>query len=141
MNFDSQWVGWLGAASVFMFFGSVLAIPPIIVRLPADYFNHDRRRRVKPRGFALFVYYAWLLGKNLAGVLFVLMGIAMLVLPGQGIISILLGLSLINFPGKFRLERFLATRKPILSTMNWLRTRANRPPLDIREPTPDSQSP
>ncbi len=141
MDFDSRWVWWLAAGSVLMFFGSVLAIPPIIVRLPADYFNHAHRHRAKPRGFALFVYYGWLLGKNLAGVVFVLMGIAMLVLPGQGIISILLGLTLINFPGKFRLERFLATRKPILSTMNWLRARANRPPLDIQDPTPDAQSP
>ena len=80
---------------------------------------------------AQVTYWAWLVAKNIAGLIFILAGMAMLVLPGQGLISILLGLSLTNFPGKYRLERFLISRPAILRSVNWIRRKADKDPLII----------
>jgi len=70
-----------------------------------------------------------LIGKNALGYILVVAGIIMLVLPGQGIFTILIGIMLLNFPGKYQLERWLATRGPVLRSINWLRQRAGRAPL------------
>ena len=74
-----------------------------------------------------------LVAKNAVGILLVVMGIAMLVLPGQGLLSLVLGIMLLNFPGKFRLQRWLVSRRPVLRSINWLRRRANREPLFVDE--------
>ncbi len=73
----------------------------------------------------------WLIecAKILLGVLLLSAGIAMLVLPGQGLITILVGLSLIPFPGKRRLELFLLSRKEVRSSLNWIRIKANKDPF------------
>jgi len=69
--------------------------------------------------------------KNAAGVVFVLAGLAMLVLPGQGILTILIGLTLVNFPGKRSLEKRIVRQEKVCFAINWMRSRAGRPPLKI----------
>jgi hypothetical protein len=54
----------------------------------------------------------------------------MLIVPGQGMLTIAVGLVLTNFPGKFRLERWIATRRSVWRSINWLRRRAGREPLE-----------
>jgi len=117
------------AVSVVMFIASLLATPAIIVRLPADYFLHSRRHRSRFAERGPWLYYGWMISKNFSGIVFVFMGIAMLVLPGQGILSILIGLSLIEFPGKYQLERLIVRQKPVMASMNWIRQKAGRPDL------------
>ena len=63
-----------------------------------------------------------------------MMGLAMLVLPGQGIWSILIGLSLINFPGKYQVERALVSRPTVHRSLNWVRRRAGCPHLRVPGP-------
>lgn len=67
--------------------------------------------------------------KILAGIFLLICGVVMLVLPGQGLLTILLGLSLIPFPGKHKLEQNLLARKSIRSSLNWIRTKANKEPF------------
>ena len=76
--------------------------------------------------------------KNVGGWLFILAGTVMLVLPGQGIITMVVGVMLIDFPGKFRLERWLAARRPLMRALNWMRRRAGRPPLQVPGNPPDN---
>jgi hypothetical protein len=89
----------------------------------------------------------WLLGvllKNLLGVALVLAGVAMLVLPGQGVLTILLGLMFMNFPGKRRLEQRIVQQPTVFQAMNWMRARAHQPPLerlDITLPAAAHQAP
>ena len=71
------------------------------------------------------------IGKNALGVVFVLAGVAMILLPGQGVLTILLGIMLTEFPGKYRFERWLVRRRAVLGAINWLRERAGRPPLIV----------
>jgi hypothetical protein len=67
--------------------------------------------------------------KIMLGLGLLLCGIAMLVLPGQGLLTILVGLSLLPFPGKDKLEQNLLARKSIRASLNWIRTKANKEPF------------
>ena len=67
--------------------------------------------------------------KNLFGVILLLGGMAMLVLPGQGILTILIGLSLLDFPGKRALERRIVGRPLVLQAINRIRRKFNKSPL------------
>jgi hypothetical protein len=131
-------LGWLFAVSVLMFFGSILAIPWLVIRIPADYFlrQHHYADRWKPRHPLLRI--AFLAAKNLFGVLLLLAGIVMLVGPGQGILTILVSLLFLDFPGKFAMERRFVRLRPVQKTIAWIRAKAGRPPLELPEsPTKD----
>ena len=64
--------------------------------------------------------------KNLLGMVLLFAGIAMMVLPGQGIITVLVALTLLDFPGKRRLELRIIRQPQVLRAVNWVRTRARR---------------
>lgn len=122
----------LAGASTFVFMATLIAVPWLAVRLPYDYFAHRKRRPV-PRTDQHPVFRGVLIaGKNLLGAAFVLVGLAMLVLPGQGLLTILAGIVLLDFPGKYRLEYWVVSRRPVLRSINWLRRRAGRPPLIVK---------
>ena len=127
----SFFLSWLAVFSVVAFIGTLAAIPALVVRIPQDYFLHDRRppSARSNRGFLQHLVLTGL--KNVIGILFVLAGVAMLVLPGQGLLTILIGLMLMNFPGKYTLQRTLISHKTVLSAVNRLRRRAGRPPIVI----------
>jgi hypothetical protein len=119
---------WLGALSVLMFVGTLVALPIVVVRLPADYFRNDpyaTYHHERPTALRLLA----LLGKNLLGIVLVCIGVAMLVLPGQGILTILIGLMLMNFPGKRALEQRLVQQPPVLRAINWMRAKAHQPAM------------
>ena len=71
--------------------------------------------------------------KNVAGVVLVLLGLVMALpgIPGQGILTMIVGITLIDFPGKRGLERRLIGRPRILRSINRLRARFHRAPLDL----------
>jgi len=120
---------WIAGASIVAFLGTLIAVPWLILRIPPDYFAYPKRLRTPaPRRHAV-VRWAFLLGKNLLGYLLIVAGIAMLVLPGQGVVTILLGGILVDLPGKYRFERWLVARPLVLKSINRLRQRAGRDPL------------
>ncbi len=123
-------LAWLGAASVVMFVGTLAAIPLVVARIPRDYFVRRRALDLHDARHPAVRLTLWLL-RNSLGVVLVLLGIAMLVLPGQGILTILLGVMLVDFPGKRALELRLVRRPKVLAALNWLRARAGQPPLDV----------
>ena len=120
---------WLGVASGIMFFASLVIVPILVARLPHDYFAHARRR---PGGFALdhpVLRILVVVTQNALGILLLVAGLVMLILPGQGILTLLLGISLMSFPGKYAVQRWLARRAAIRSALNWIRRRAGREPF------------
>jgi hypothetical protein len=119
----------VGALSMVMFVGTLVIIPLLIVRIPTDYFVRERRRAHGSRTQFSALRLLGRVLKNILGSIFILMGVAMLVLPGQGVITILLGIMLMNFPGKHALERRIVQQPTVLSAINWVRARAHRPPL------------
>lgn len=121
---------WLFLLSVVGFLGSLIALPLILVRLPADYFSERHPRAwLKARHPVLRIMAVAL--KNILGVILLLGGFAMLVLPGQGILTIVIGMSLVDFPGKRALERRILSRPLVLQAINRIRTRFNRPSLRL----------
>ena len=122
---------WLGALSGLTFFGTLIVIPILVVRIPADYFTCAYQRAHAHHGAW---YYCGLLIKNVLGLLFILTGIAMLVLPGQGILTILIGIMLMNFPRKRAFELRIVQQPTVLRAINWMRANAKRPALVIPAP-------
>jgi hypothetical protein len=126
--FPPQFLIWLAVASIFMFVGTLIAIPIILVRLPADYFDVRIPRPWMEEHHPVLRVAGHLI-KNVIGLVFLLAGLAMLVLPGQGILTILIGLSLVEFPGKRRLEAKLVGQATVLSAINKMRAKFGKPPL------------
>jgi hypothetical protein len=122
---------WLAGVSLVMFVVTLAAFPLVIIQLPQDYFVRDRRRPAHLRRRHPVIWFLLTLLKNLVGAVLIMAGIAMLVLPGQGLLTILIGLTLLNFPGKYTAERRLAGRPRIARTLNRIRAAARRPPLAI----------
>jgi len=114
--------------SVVSFVASVITIPWILIRLPYDYFC-DRHPRTWMKDHHPVLRLIALVLKNLVGGILLLGGIALLVLPGQGLLTMLIGVSLMDFPGKRTIERKLVSRPLILETINRIRQRFDRPPL------------
>lgn len=120
---------WLASASIITFVATLIVVPLLVVRIPYDYFSHRERRRMQYSDHHPVVRGILLTGKNALGYVFIVVGIVMLVIPGQGILTIVIGIMLLNFPGKNRLERWLVGRRPVLRSINWLRRRSKRNPL------------
>lgn len=124
-------VTWLGILSVVGFVASLVLLPWGIARIPDDYFAGPRAPRPAWHDAHRIVFWTIKVALNLAGAVLVLAGIAMLVLPGQGILAILVGLMLFDFPGKRRLELWLMRRKQVARAMNWIRKKAGRAPFAV----------
>jgi len=122
-------IWWIAGASFLTFAAFLIAAPLFVVRIPADYFASGKRPRKLWARRHPALRAALLIGKNALGLVFLLAGLAMLVLPGQGVLTILAGLMLLDFPGKHKLVRWVVGRPGVLGTLNWLRRRAGRPPL------------
>jgi hypothetical protein len=118
-----------GIASAGMMLCGIAVVPWILIRLPRDYFLPPRRHRITPQRLPLSLGLPLLVGKNLLGSGLILAGLAMLLLPGQGLLTIILGLALTNFPGKFALQRRLVGHPSVLRSLNWLRGRFGRAPF------------
>lgn len=126
---DTEILWTLGIVSVITFFASLMVIPWLVVRIPVDYFAEEKRHFILLEDRRTAMRLVLLVIKNLVGVIFIILGIAMLVLPGQGLLTILLGIIFLNFPGKYRLERWLIRLRVVRRTVDWLRRRYGREPL------------
>jgi hypothetical protein len=120
----------LAVASVIGFIGSLIAIPLILVRLPADYFD-TRTPRHWMKDHHPVLRLLGVLVKNVVGVVFVLAGFAMLFLPGQGLLTILIGVSLMDFPKKRALEAKMVGQPTLLGVINSMRLKFGKPPLTM----------
>ena len=121
---------WLTALSMVFFVGTLIAIPFILVRLPADYFDvrvprpwmEDHHPVLRLLGHIV---------KNAVGAIFLFAGFLMLFLPGQGVLTMLIGISMLDFPGKRKVEAKLIGQPTVLSVINGMRQKFNKPPLLI----------
>jgi len=139
---ENQTFLWaMAALSVATFVGTLLLMPLLIVRMPADYFVH-RPTTADSWWARHYVLRLLLLAiKNALGVLFLIAGIVMLAFPGQGVLTMLIGITLLNFPGKRRLELWFVRQPTVLRAINWIRTKAKRPPLILPPPKRVAEQP
>lgn len=122
---------WLSSASIVVLVASMFIIPAVVARIRPDYFAHHKRPERSWINLPPLVRVIIHIGKNILGVILMLAGLAMCVLPGPGVVTLLIGFSLLDFPGKYRFERWLVSRPAIHRPINWLRRRSGREPLKI----------
>ena len=120
----------LTVASVVGFIGTLIAIPMILVRLPADYFD-TRTPRHWMKDHHPLLRLLGLVVKNVVGVVLLLAGFAMLFLPGQGVLTMLIGISLMDFPRKRELEAKMIGQPTLLGVINTMRHKYDKPPLTL----------
>ena len=121
---------WFAVSSVVMFVGTLIAIPVILMRLPADYFDIRIPRPWMENHHPILRLIGHIV-KSVVGAVFLFAGFLMLFLPGQGVLTMLIGLSLIEFPGKRRVEAKIVGQSTVLSTINAMRAKFDKPPLII----------
>lgn len=124
-------LGWLSILSVATCVIGLLATPWLVARIPADYFLDKKRHALPWANHSRALRILLILGKNLLGLLLLVVGTAMLVLPGPGLPTLLAGTLLIDFPGKYRLERWLIARRPVAAALNWMRKKSGAQPLEL----------
>lgn len=122
---------WISIGSAVFFVASIVVVCVVIVRMPADYFANRKRERRENIGLRI--------ARNLLGWLLILSGVAMLFLPGQGVLVLLIGVMLADFPGKYRVERWIISRGKVTKTINWLRAKFDRPPIEV-DGTPETKT-
>jgi hypothetical protein len=113
----------IAVGSVVAFIVGLLIASWAVVRMPADalledaahHDDHPVRKVVR----------------NVIGWVIIVIGIALLVLPGQGLITIALGMMLVDFPRKRQLILWVLARGSIHRTIDRLRARKGRPPLHL----------
>ena len=104
---------------------SLLCASWAVRHLPVDYLlsDHALDRPRTAGGLLLRVL------RNGVGLVLFMLGLLMLVLPGQGVLTILASLSLMDFRGKRRLEARLMLSPRVFVLINRFRSRAGVPPL------------
>jgi len=132
LNDHEAFLAWMVAISITTLFLSILVTPFIVIRMGEDYFLDERQIPEESfKGQHPILRLSALALKNLFGVLLVITGIALLALPGQGLLTIFMGLMLMNFPGKRSLELRIIRLPRILKSINWIRAKADHPPLKL----------
>ena len=133
----SHWVAsyawWIFGFSLFVSVVGAISIRYVVIQLPADYFMAETAARgtrgSRPLRFLLS------LARNVVGLILLLAGLIMSLpgVAGPGLLTVLLGLSIMNFPGKRKLEMKIVGQKTIRKSIDMIRTKADKPPLELPE--------
>ncbi len=120
--FDHPALLWgLGGFSVLAVLCSIVLVPLYLAKLPPDFLTIGDLQQHSM---------VWRIARNALGVVLVLLGLAMLLLPGQGLITLMVGVLLLDFPGKQQLVQRVLGQAKILKAVNKLRETRGSPPLD-----------
>lgn len=119
----------LGVVIFVVSFGfSTLAVAIVMVKIPENYFSSHYKKDFLP-GAPWLMRWGAMIAKNIFGIFLIVLGIIMWIGPGPGLLTILFGLTLLDIPGKRPLEAQIIKRPTVLSAVNSLRAKYNRPPL------------
>ena len=133
----ARYLPWIGTLSAITFLLSLAVVPTLLARIPANYFNQPQNPT--PKISAIHYPLIWIL-RNLAGLVLLMAGLAMLILPGQGLLTIVIGIFVADFPGKHSLERKLVANDKVFRSINWIRARKGVGALSYPEGYPESNT-
>jgi len=117
--------------SVFIVISIIVSYGAIVIgmiKIPADYFSSSYAKEIRTDQH-ITIRWTALIVKNVIGFLLIIAGIIMIFTPGPGVPTILLGLIMMDIPGKRPLEARLINRPMVLTAVNDLRAKYNKPPL------------
>jgi Putative transmembrane protein (PGPGW) len=118
----------LTVISLVFFVGSLVAIPYILVWIPANYFDIRVPRHWMENHHPILRMIGHIV-KNAIGAIFLFAGFLMLFLPGQGVLTMLIGVSMLDFPGKRKIEARMIGQRTVLGVVNGMREKFGKPPL------------
>jgi len=113
-----------GLVSLGMFVGTIIAVPIFLVKVPDDYFTRPR----PPSSF-----FAKALRLTL-GIGLIILGIVMLLLPGQGVLTILVGLGILEAPLKDRIIARILRHPTVHAAVDKIRRKHGKGSLEIPGP-------
>ena len=118
----------IGSVGLALLYASLVIVA--LTRMPAHYFVTRRDPALGSQGsWVRFLMGA--LVRNIAGWMLLLLGLAMLVLPGQGILTVLMGLALMDFPGKRWCLLYLLRNRLVSRSIDRVRSKARKPRLIV----------
>jgi len=120
---------WIAVGAFVGFIAGLAAAGICVLWLPVDYFERERRPYWDVGQCSPALRWSLVVARNLVGGALLIAGIAMLLLPGPGLLTTLLGLVLVDLPGKHALIRRILAREHVLAAANRLRARFHKPPL------------
>jgi hypothetical protein len=143
----ATWFDWLTTRAIWVITISVTSLvatlallPMVLARIPANYFRLRQRQRRPTMVRRPLLAFVNAVARNLLGGVLIVIGLATLFTPGQGLVTLLAGLMVANYLGKYNIERWLIVRPHVLATINWIRTRSGQEPLlhpdECKEGTP-----
>ena len=100
--------------------GRSVELPVVLIRMPEDYLVNPPK---KSGNVAIKV------AKNVLGVALLAVGVAMLVLPGQGVLMLIVGLVIVDFPGRHKLLLKLMKKPKVQRAITAIRRWGGKPPL------------
>jgi hypothetical protein len=124
-------VGKIVLGSILLAFISVVLTVVAIVRMSPDYFLSSKPGIKSWRHRHLLLRILFKMVKSTVGLILLITGIAMLVLPGQGLLTLLVGVGLLDFPGKRHIELRVVRNHHLLKAINWIRARTNQAPVIV----------
>jgi hypothetical protein len=126
--------GAVAAISILVVVVYAIVMFGAVSRVSADYFVSHAPAASTWRGRHPVVRFLGHAVKNVIGVVLFIAGLAMLVLPGQGLLTIVVALMLLDLPGKRTLTMRILRERHVRSAIDWIRAKAKQPPLIL----PDS---
>ena len=105
-----DYIGLIVTVSALIFVVSLIFTPFLVSKIPHDYFTNPQYHKLEIKHFG-----------HLIIVVFT---------PGQGILAIIVGLFLMEFPGKKRLEHKIIENEITFKSLNWMREKFKKPPLE-----------
>ncbi len=130
IGFDPRWLAWATPVSLLTLLATIVLLPILVARLPQDYFFREHRQP-RPHTGHWLLRLALMIVKNLLGTVLLVAGLAMIVLPGPGVVTVLASFALLDVPGKYHLERWLVSRPQVRAAITQMRERAGQPPLHL----------
>lgn len=127
MNLETLFL-WLTGISLLTFALSLVLLPYLVRKIPSNYFlqlSKEQPTVANYRAKHLLLY----LIRNIFGFFLLISGIAMLFLPGQGLITIFIALLLLDFPLKRRVIIYLVSLEKIQTAINWIRKKSKSKPV------------
>ena len=121
-----QILTYLSISSLLMLILSAIGLPWLIGNLPSDFFQ----QKANPPRRSFFCTLR-LIVRNLLALLLLIAGVAMLVLPGQGLLCIVMALALSDLPCKWRVMQHLVSTPSLSAVLNWIRQSRGKPPFEL----------
>ena len=118
---NATYIHWISSISFIIILISVFLVPHLTIFIPQDYFI---AKSVKSNIVIATI-------RNILGGIILFIGFILLFLPGPGLLSMVIGFCIMQFPKKKEFEIWFVKKTKLLSLMNKIRAKHNKPELKI----------